>query len=87
MLEKWRSMDGKKYTSGIIGSQSTSGGKMERMLGNGGRTALRLSAGAMEIYGLIDSTAEMTGHLNFGAVLPMGNTVKDELDFLGQVQV
>jgi hypothetical protein len=88
MLEKWRSMDGKKYTSGIIGSQSTtSGGKMERMWGNGGRTALRLSAGAMERYGLIDSNAEMTGQLNFGTVLPTGNTVKDEPNFLGQVQV
>jgi hypothetical protein len=61
---------------------------MEIMSGNGDRTALRLSAGAMKRYGLIDSTAaEMTGQLNFGAVLLMGNMVKDKPDFLGQVQV
>jgi hypothetical protein len=80
-------MEGKKYTSGGIGSWSTSGGKKERMPGNGCRTALRLSAGAaMERYGLIDSTpAEMIGQLNFGAVLLMGNMVKDEPDSLGQV--
>jgi hypothetical protein len=32
MLEKWRSMDGVKYRNGM-GSQSTSGGKKERMPG------------------------------------------------------
>jgi hypothetical protein len=39
----------------------------------------------MERYGFLDSTAEMTGQLNFGAVI--GNMVKDEPEFQGQVQV
>jgi hypothetical protein len=51
----------------------------------GGRTALRLSAGAMERHGFLDSAAETTGQLNSGAVL--GNMVKEKPEFQGQVQV
>jgi hypothetical protein len=78
MLDKWRTMDG-------VGRQYTLGDKMKRMTGNEGRTALRLSAGVMERYGLHDSTAGMTGQLGFGDV--PGSMVKDEPDFQGQMPV
>jgi hypothetical protein len=55
--------------------------------GNGGRTALRLSTGAMERYGFLGSTAEMNGQLILGAWLPGGNMVKDGPEFQNQAHV
>jgi hypothetical protein len=77
MLEKWRSLDGFKYTRGI-GSWSTLGGKMERILRDGGRTALRLSTGAKEGMVALTLLLRMTGQLNFRAVLQEGIMVKDK---------
>ncbi len=80
MMEKWRTMDGGKNTTGISSQSATSIGKENRMPGYGGRTALRLSAGAMERYGFLSSTVEME-QLNFG------DMVKEEPEFQNQAQV
>jgi hypothetical protein len=80
MMEKWRTMDGGKNTTGISSQSATSIGKEYRTPGYGGRTALRLSAGAMERYGFLSSTVEME-QLNFG------DMVKEEPEFQNQAQV